>query len=321
MERGFEYLVDQHGIDGARGIFENVCVSLFQDIYGESCKSVQPSQGDGGIDVLIGDLPTPEKVYQCKFFLGRLGDSQKSQIRQSFKTVSEKYNITEWFLCLPIILTEKELLWWSKWKNEKQLDTNIKIELCDGSYLINKLKKTGIYTDVFDDDIRINLEKILEELTNEQKKVFDRIIYGIEDFPDIDEEYNDSIFVKMLESAGIDFIDDCKVEFFNAEISRQQSVSKDEIAGLKTYNNLKKTVYSIWQTQYREYRDSVNGNKLLNKTYLRIEDLESTTLSFSSSEYNLLSKKGLLHQLADERKIGWIEHYLIKLTEYMEINK
>ena len=29
MERGFEYLVDIHGIAGAREIFERICTNLF----------------------------------------------------------------------------------------------------------------------------------------------------------------------------------------------------------------------------------------------------------------------------------------------------
>lgn len=68
MERDFSYLVAKHGDAGAREIFENICVALFQAIYDSKAKSVKPCQGDGGIDVLIGNLPEPEKVYQCKFF-------------------------------------------------------------------------------------------------------------------------------------------------------------------------------------------------------------------------------------------------------------
>lgn len=39
-----------------------------------------------------------------------------------------------------------------------------------------------------------------------------------------------------------------------------------------------------------------------------------------TSGYSLLAKNGILHQLADEKKLGWIENYLIKLSEYMEQN-
>ena len=79
---------------------------------------------------------------------------------------------------------------------------------------------------------------------------------------------------------------------------------------------LKNKIFSLWQTQYRQFKAESDGNNLLNQTYLRIEDLDSTTLA-SSSDYSLVAKKGILHQLANEKKIGWIEHYLIKLTKYM----
>ncbi|MFQ7605133.1 MAG: ABC-three component system protein [Enterococcus avium] len=316
MERDFEYLVGKYGEAGAREIFEKICVNLFQCLYGPKSKTVKPSQGDGGLDVLVGDLPKTEKVYQCKFFLKKIGDSQKQQIRESFKTVTEKYDVSEWYLCLPTILTEKELLWWSKWKNDRESETGIKIELCDGSYLINNLKKHDLYTEIFDDDIRTQLDLILAELIIQRQKIMEEILYGIDDIGNLDEEYNDFIFVKMLESANITEINDRKIEFFNAEISRQESISKDEVAGLRVYNNLKSKIFSLWQTQYREHKHPSDGNNLLNKMYLRVEDLESTTLA-STSEYTLLSKKGILHHLANDKKIGWIEDYLTKLTEYM----
>lgn len=317
MERNFEYLVAKYGEAGAREIFEKICVSLLQCQHGPKAKTVKPSQGDGGIDVLVGDIPEIEKVYQCKFFLEKLEDSQKQQIRKSFKTVNEKYDVSEWYLCLPTVLTEKELLWWSKWKNEKEIETGVKIELCDGSYLINNLKKHELYTQVFDDDLRIQLDAILSELITQRQKVMEEILYGIDDIENLEEEYNDFIFVKMLESANVTGINDCKVEFFNAEISRQESISKDEVAGIRVYNNLKSKIFSLWQTQYREHKHPFDGNNLLNKMYTRVEDLDSTTLA-STNEYTLLSKKGILHHLANDKKIGWIEDYMTKLIEYME---
>ena len=316
MERGFKYLIDMYGIPGARDIFERICINLFQSMYGPKAKSVEVSQGDGGLDVLVGELPNPDKVYQCKFFPDGLGSSQKQQIKESFRTVTKNYSVSEWFLCVPCILNEKELLWWSKWKNEIQLETGAKLEICDGSYLINQLKCYDIYTREFDDDVRQNLEQILLEMSSHKQRILNEVIYGMPDLEGISEEYNDFIFVKMLESANIESTNDYKVDFFNAEISRQESISKDEIQGLQIYNNLKNKIFSLWQTQYRQFKAESDGNNLLNQTYLRIEDLDSTTLA-SSSDYSLVAKKGILHQLANEKKIGWIEHYLIKLTKYM----
>lgn len=314
MERGFDYLKDKYGTDGARDIFENICTRIFQNEYDNKAKSVRVSQGDGGIDILIGDLPNTEAVYQCKYFPDELGDSQRSQIRQSYNTVCNKYKVKRWMLCLPLVLTQDELLWWSKWKNSKEENNDITIELCDGSYLINKLKNLGNYKEIFDDDIRLKLEEISDFLNESKRKIIDEIVYGSEE---VKNDYNDFTFVKMLESAKIMDINDCKVEFFNAEISKQESISKDEVEGLRIYNNLKKKVHSLWKTQYRMHKHATDGNSLLTQTYLRIEDLDSSTLA-TTYEYNLLSKKGILHQLANEEKIGWLEDYLNKLTEYME---
>lgn len=314
MKRGFEYLVGVHSEAGAREIFERICVNLFQSMYGSPVKSVKVSKGDGGIDVLVGELPNPEKVYQCKFFLNGLGDGQRQQIRKSFKTVISNYNIKEWRLCLPCILNQQELLWWSKWKNEQSESTGIHIELCDGSYLIHQLKSQNMYDREFDDDIRQQLELILTQLNQQKQKIFEEVIY--DDMDNIEDEYNDFIFVKMLESAGIFDTNEYKIDFFNAEISRQESLSKDEIKGLKIYNNLKSKVLSLWKTQFKLYNSSKNGQELLLRTYLRIEDLDSTTLQ-TSPEYNLLAKKGILHQLANDRKLGWVSNYIEKLSEYV----
>lgn len=43
-----------------------------------------------------------------------------------------------------------------------------------------------------------------------------------------------------------------------------------------------------------------------------------TTALAASDDINLLAKKGMLHQLADERKLGWVENYLEVLKAYME---
>lgn len=314
MERGFEYLVDVHGEPGARDIFERICTNLFQSMYGPITKSVEVSRGDGGIDVLVGDLPRPQKVYQCKFFLNGLGSSQRQQIKESFKTVTTNYEITDWRLCLPCILTQQDLLWWSKWKHEQSELTGIQIELCDGSYLIHQLKSYDIYEREFDEDIRNQLKIISSELALQKQRVIDEIIY--DDLDGIEDEYNDFIFVKMLESAGIFDTNEYKIDFFNAEISRQESISKDEVEGLRIYSNLKIKILSLWRTQFKIYKSPDNGQNLLLQTYLRIEDLDSTTL-LSNPEYNLLAKKGILHQLANEKKIGWITNYLEKLSEYV----
>ena len=91
MEYDFKYLVTKYGLAGAREKFEKICIEVFQEEFGPLAKEVAVSQGDDGIDVLVGDLDDRPSIYQCKFFIDGIGDSQKQQIRESFRKVVTKH--------------------------------------------------------------------------------------------------------------------------------------------------------------------------------------------------------------------------------------
>ena len=178
MQRDFRYLRDKYSDSGAREIFEDICTQWLQSKYGQNAHQIRVSQGDGGIDILIGDTTKPLIVYQCKYFLDGIDDPQKQQIRDSFSTVINARNFTvrEWYLCVPRNLTLPEFTWWSTWKTKSENKFNIPIGLCDGSYLLNEFKTSSIYAQAFDDDIRIELELILDTLTAQKRKLFEEII-------------------------------------------------------------------------------------------------------------------------------------------------
>lgn len=314
MERDFRYLRDKNGDAGAREIFEKICVNLFQKMF-ENAYSVKASPGDDGIDILVGDLDKPIVVYQCKYFIDGIGEVQKGQIRDSFNTVTGKYSIKEWYLCVPIVFTVENHKWWSEWKTEKQQTYCTQIELYDGSRLIGLLKQKDMYNTTFDDDIRLALESIEQYLISENNRIYNEIIFDINEFSDV--SYDDCIFVKMLEIANIVDTSNFKNDFFNAEIAKQKIISKGQKQELTVYEQLKMKLRSIWKTQYDLFKNPTDGNELIGKTYIRVEDLDTTTLA-ATDEINLLAKKGMLHQLAEDKKIGWIENYANKLELYFK---
>ena len=57
------------------------------------------------------------------------------------------------------------------------------------------------------------------------KRVYEEILYGEDEIEEISEMYNDIIFISMLKSAQIADVDDLKVDFYNAEIARHESLS------------------------------------------------------------------------------------------------
>lgn len=172
-----------------------------------------------------------------------------------------------------------------------------------------------MYDTIFDEDIRKALKDIREYLSQENMRVYNEIIYDINDFSDI--SYDNCNFVKMLESANIFETDEYKNDFFNAEIVKQKIISKGQDNELRMYYQLLSKLLSIWRTQYSLYKDPTDGHVLINNTYLRVEDLDTTTLA-ASGDVNLLAKKGMLHQLADEKRLGWIENYLDVFEAYIE---
>jgi hypothetical protein len=87
-----------------------------------SAVRVQPSQGDGGLDVF---LPGPagadvqREVYQVKRFCERLNSSQKRKIKRSLENAimtanAEGWTVTKWHLVMPLDPTDNELRWFQE---------------------------------------------------------------------------------------------------------------------------------------------------------------------------------------------------------------
>lgn len=174
MERDFNYLVEMYGNSGAREKFENIIASALQRLFLNEAYQVEISRGDGGIDVFRKSISEPI-IYQCKFFLDNIGDSQKNQIRESFKVAINNYpNLEEWVLCVPKLLTESEHKWFSSFKENNKL---FKISLYDRNALLSLLKDTGEYYSVFN-LIAIDKPKLLQE--KNKSSLFSLAFFGVQ---------------------------------------------------------------------------------------------------------------------------------------------
>jgi hypothetical protein len=181
MDRDWTDFKSLHGnIAGAREAFENACETLYRKKFSEqNVSQIAVKQGDGGIDIYIGELGVePITVIQCKFFLESFGASQQAQIRDSFKTAntSTKFELKEWILCIPRVIDIDVTAWWSKWK-KRQVDDNSKdnsfIQLVNGNAIIDLLKEFDLYNQVFkiDDSLKIaEIHKILVPIKQEVPK-------------------------------------------------------------------------------------------------------------------------------------------------------
>ncbi|WNY33074.1 hypothetical protein Q9Q99_12635 [Curtobacterium flaccumfaciens] len=86
----------------------------------QHARRIRPSQGDGGLDVLVptGQPQFHVENYQVKKFADGLDDSRKRQIKKSLKTAiathqdtTSRYTISRWYLALPMDFTHEQETW------------------------------------------------------------------------------------------------------------------------------------------------------------------------------------------------------------------
>lgn len=170
MERDWRDFKALNGnIEGARAAFELACEKLFRKMFPENfVQVVRANPGDEGIDILVGEIEgEPIKVFQCKFFLEQTGETQKGDIRDSFKRAieSKEYKMSEWTLCIPKTLDIAEHKWWSGWKSRSQQKHSIPIHLKNGNELIELMKEHGLYERVFQIDRELIIDSIHKKVT------------------------------------------------------------------------------------------------------------------------------------------------------------
>ena len=87
----------------------------------KQARRVKPSQGDGGLDVLVplpGQTQLHVENYQVKKFADGLDASRERQIKKSLKRAIDTHNeanfgyqISKWYLALPMDLTREQERW------------------------------------------------------------------------------------------------------------------------------------------------------------------------------------------------------------------
>jgi hypothetical protein len=80
-------------------------------------------------------------------------------------------------------------------------------------------------------------------------------------------------------------------------------------------NSFKEDIRSLWYSKYIRYKDENDGADLLSSVYERVEDNNKNSLS-TGLNISLFAKKGILHQWAEECKVGWVKNFERNLIEY-----
>lgn len=97
--------------------FSSLCNRLIMKIF-LYAKPVDGKGGDEGIDTIIGIFNGICQTFQHKYFINRIGKSQRRQIEKSLKTAIEHHSLEQWTLMIPINLNSSEIKWFQNLKQK-----------------------------------------------------------------------------------------------------------------------------------------------------------------------------------------------------------
>jgi hypothetical protein len=298
----FHQLIGKGGKDGARADFEHLIGQLVGLRY-TGIRIVEANPGDWGLDVTVGEIDGVMSVWQAKFFIDGVGDSQKPQIRESFKQVVAKakdkgFRIDAWTLCVPVNLDAEALTWWTKWKKAKEKETGIKIEL----------------------EAQFDLEKILlaPEASHILRHFFPTLApvasapLAVQELPD-DVSYEDMLFVKQLVAAAIAETESAKQAFFNAEALSREVADKRVGEHIDALRAERADLRSIWEDRYNKACASADSAQPL------LPDLHPGVMEAIERRHDgtavgvlpmhLIHRKGAMHQVVEDGRAGWVRDY------------
>lgn len=162
---------------GARIAFEDACLLTLSTKYdGENVHGVRVKQGDGGIDIYVGYLGVePIAVYQCKFFPDGVSESQKQQIRDSFRTANENdsFQLKSWTLCLPQDLSLGEASWFDGWASKH---VKVKPQRLSPAQLMRWAEEAKLANFIFRKTDSHKLDEILSLVRGNGKSEWSRIV-------------------------------------------------------------------------------------------------------------------------------------------------
>ncbi len=311
----FEFLIARSGgRGGARDEFENLVVDIVH-LKHPQVRGIGANPGDWGIDGFVGDMAGGDvAVWQSKFFIDGVGETQKGEIRDSFTSArthaeANGYRLTHWTLCIPVTIDAPTNKWWQGWALRQQRKYDIVIDLWDAGQLRRRLQ--GL-----DEDSK----QVREHYFNPMFTVPDTASSGLgqdvaagrrtwRELED-DARFSDSLFVKQMHEARLTQTRQAREAFFNAEILEQEVADKGIAAEATALTNWRARVGAVWSACFNDATARYDGPQLPG-LYLnvldRIEARHATEASSLRAE--VIHGHGLMHQHVDRGAAGWVRHW------------
>jgi hypothetical protein len=293
------------GVEAGRAKFERIVTDIVCVIH-PTARAMGANPGDWGIDTFVGQLDGGKVgVWQSKFWL-KPGDSLKSQqaqIRESFKSATtradaEGLNLISWTLCIPGTMDPEMTKWWDRWKvrERRKRPKGFEIELWQEERLRGLLMK--------------------EDFASIRSQYFGSIpvpgTIDAEDPPD-PTVYDGTLFIRQLHEADIQSDSTARRAFFNAEVLTRDINEREATEELRQLRTVRSVVEQMWSTRFEDARagSERNDGQLpgLYPTVCRAIEEHHRDNPNPVLRDSLIHRTGLVHHLAEDGKVGWVEHY------------
>ncbi len=302
-------LKDRWNEDGAREVFEELVLHCVKTID-ETARRIQPNPGDKGIDTFIGDFAGTIKVWQAKYFTDKtIGNAQQKQVREAWEQLQKATDIgkvTEWTLCIPIIMDLKGDTWWQNWKKKQEAAfTNCKLHLWNHSNFVAHYVNPKLMP-IFDCALERGIkhktqQELIAILTGKRPELV------LEDLPN-SQHFSTAQFVRKLELANVTQHAGARRSFYNFELLRSLVTQGGDTKELKELQDLLIRVQALWETEFHARVDDNHGRQFYAEVNRKIADEHEGQLS-TTLPAGVLHKQGSLLYLADLCETGWTDNF------------
>jgi hypothetical protein len=288
------FLYDSGDHAGARTRFQRLITDLIGTTVPLATEVSGPGGFDWGIDTYMGSLEGLIAAWQSKFFPKWEGETQRGQVRKSFKELMDKarekgFKVERWTLCIPCILPPDEQKWLDTWRRKQERDHGITTEVWNGVAIRRRLQLPDSIAvrQLYFSDVDGPIEKEVAELADPS------LLSG-------------TLFVHQLESAGLVENDAAKGFYFAAEaLARDLEArgTEDEINGLR---EIALESHGAWEHHFNAAAPTADASGRMSGLVGRVTDAVGQLPNPSGLALRPAHKKGFMHRLVELARAGWV---------------
>lgn len=282
---------------GARETFQAFVFDLVHVLYPAVNTIAGPGGFDWGIDTYFGRLDDSVSVWQAKFFPEWEGETQRKQVRDSFKELVKQagdndFKVDAWTLCVPCILPPLEQKWFDDWvtRNKKY---GVRMNIWNGDALRSLLGTPDAYH-LFGQYFQAHIAAEPAEA-----------LATTDDISGLDE----ALFVRQLEEAGHFENDAAKGLFFAAEALVRDISARGNPIAIAALKELHLEIQSRWESRFNSLAANADNDG-------RMAGLIDGTLEDAATMSDPIGitlrpahRKGATHRLVEDKRAGWVTHW------------